>query len=69
MAQQSKKAQETFQVIGLVRDDRTIQQIAVEVEVLASDLRNDASNGRSCVSNAEAIMHMCADIIAMSKNL
>jgi hypothetical protein len=63
-----KKNKETFRVIGLVRDDKTIEQIAVEVEVLASDLLRAAYNKRSCASNAETIMHLCADILAISKN-
>lgn len=57
---------EVFEVVGAIDGGRTIEEIAVEIECLVHDLRGDAGNGRSCTSNAEIIMHLCADIIALS---
>jgi len=63
-----KKKTEPFSVVGVVHQERTIEEIAIDIDCLSSDLLSDSHNNRSCVSNAETIMHMCADIIVMSKN-
>lgn len=62
-----KQKTETFSVVGVIHQGRTVLDVATDIETLASDLLSDASNKRPAAANAEAIMHMCADIIAMSK--
>lgn len=49
----------TFQVIGERRGDKTMDEIAEEIEQLAHDLRANPENGEMLV---DAIMHLAADI-------
>lgn len=58
--------QEVFRIVGTTDGGRTIDEIAIELECLVHDLRRDAGDGRSCASDADTIMHLCADIIALS---
>lgn len=56
---------ETFSVIGERRTDKTVDEIAEEIEQLAHDLRGSTTNKDSL---AEAIMHLAADISVTLKH-
>jgi hypothetical protein len=64
---QKKLKTETFRIVGEAKVDRTILDIAIEIECLCGDLLSNANEKRSCRTNAETIMYLCADILVMSK--